>query len=75
MGRFHYLRYRGVPEGFIRHISGFPIVGSVLVVLLLPAFYDSRVLLWIGGVIAFLDTGGLHVFVCAMIYAVFKGQL
>ena len=74
-GRYPYLRFRGVPAESIRNISGFPLFGSLFVALSLPAFSNSPSIFWTGAVIAFLHTGGLHVFCFVMICAAFKGHL
>lgn len=51
-----------------RWVSGFPLVGSLLVVLAGVVFHDAPVFFWGGMVIALLDTGGLHWLVGTMLW-------
>ena len=74
VGRYPLLRWRGIPADDIRHVSGFPLVGSLLVVLTLGAITNPAIW-WLGLVIAFLDTGGLHMFGIAMLVAALRGKL
>ncbi len=68
VGRYPLLRLRGVPVNDIRHVSGFPLIGSLLIVLTLAAV-SNPVIWWLGLAISFLDTGGLHVFAIVMLVA------
>jgi hypothetical protein len=49
-------------------VSGFPGVGSVMVVGSLVELHESPVLFWAGVTIALLDTGGLHWFAGIMLW-------
>ncbi|HEX6885238.1 MAG TPA: hypothetical protein VF530_17825, partial [Planctomycetota bacterium] len=63
----HYpiLRARGVSRGDYRHVSGIPLVGSlvVLVALFLGLDGNLRIAAW---TLIALDTGGLHWFVLSL---------
>jgi hypothetical protein len=53
-------------------ISGFPLVGSVLVALSLFKFYDLFWILTVALVLIAIDTGGVHWFIGALIYQNFR---
>ena len=62
------LRRRGVPLQEIQHVSGAPLLGSLFVLVGLPAVYAVPGLLPLGIVLMLIDTGGLHWFLGTMLF-------
>lgn len=61
-------------HGEYRFVSGFPLVGSLMLVgsfFLFPAGYILRL---VALVIALFDTGGIHWFCVMMVYDFFRGR-
>jgi hypothetical protein len=54
--------------GEYKHVSGFPLVGSLLLLIVVVALRESPWLFWTGITLALLDTGGLHWFVGVMLW-------
>jgi hypothetical protein len=68
--RYALYRLRGRTEEY-RHSSGFPFLGSVMVVFILirpPAFHFPLWAVLTGLVLATIDTGGPHWFIASQIY-------
>jgi len=57
----------GSPETY-RRISGFPLIGSLLVALSLFKFYDTPWILGVALVLIAIDTGGVHWFAGVLVY-------
>lgn len=49
-------------------VSGFPVLGSLLVVIAVAILHEHPVFFWGGITIALLDTGGLHWFAGVMLW-------
>lgn len=60
--RYPVHRLRGRAADDYRWISGYPLVGSLVVFACLPFVYHVPLLFWVGVGCAALDTGGLHWF-------------
>ena len=71
--RYPLLRLRGVPVEDIGHVSGFPLIGSLLILLTLFAVSDPMVW-WLGLSIGVFDTGGLHFFAVVMLVDSLRGK-
>lgn len=71
--RYLIFRWRGGSANDYHWISGYPLVGSILVVLSLLLMPASFWLLWFGIVCAVLDTGGLHWFAGTMLVSAVRG--
>lgn len=66
--RFAIHRWRGLQKDSYRWVSGFPMIGSLLVALSLLHFHSMPVMFAIGiGLIA-ADTGGIHWFIFTIIF-------
>jgi hypothetical protein len=52
-----------------RWVSGFPLVGSLSLVVSVVLLRESPLLFWGGIIIALLDTGGLHWFAGVMVWS------
>lgn len=61
-------KYRGGKKEDNKWISGFPLVGSLLVALSLLASWQSTWILVVSVTLILIDTGGLHWFAGTMIY-------
>lgn len=77
--RYPLHRWRGKPRSEFRWISGFPLVGSLGLVIGLVLMRFSRgvlptPLLAVALVIAVLDTGGIHWFVATQVWDRFGGD-
>jgi len=51
-----------------RHISGFPLVGSLLLIVSFFCFSSGHTLRWAALIVALFDTGGIHWFCFSMLY-------
>ena len=60
--RYPVFRLRGGETADYRWMSGYPLVGSILVLVCLPFVFDNAWLFWFGAICSTLDTGGLHWF-------------
>jgi hypothetical protein len=49
-------------------VSGAPLIGSLLVVMVLPGMREVPFIFWLGVVAAILDTGGFHWFVASQLW-------
>ncbi len=56
-----------------RFVSGFPVVGSLLLVISFLAFPADHILRPVALVVAVFDTGGIHWFCIMMAYDLFRG--
>jgi hypothetical protein len=74
--RYSIHRLRGGTRANYKYVSGFALLGSLLVALSLLKFYSHPVLLTIAIILILIDTGGLHWFLGSMFYhyAVLKGD-
>lgn len=73
--RPYWIRWRhDIPFDQQQHVSGAPLFGSLLAVAGAFALPDNSGLFAPVLLIAFFDTGGLHVFAAVMIYQKLKGQ-
>ncbi len=66
--RYPLYRIRGGKKRDYRFVSGFPIIGSLSILLSLGFVQMPVYLRWFGAVCAILDTGGLHWFLVVMVY-------
>jgi hypothetical protein len=66
--RYAWHRLRGLPRESYKHISGFPIFGSLFVALSLLKFHNIIAMVIAGIVLILIDTGGLHWFIGVMLY-------
>jgi hypothetical protein len=57
-----------------RFISGFPLVGSLLLVASFFCFPSEHALRWAALIIALFDTGGIHWFCGTMVYDALRGR-
>ena len=57
-----------------RFVSGFPLVGSLLLVISYILFPADRVLRPVALVVALFDTGGIHWFCIMIVYNFFRGR-
>lgn len=64
----------GAPDDY-HWVSGFPVVGSLFIVLSLVLMQTNSWPLWLGIICAALDTGGLHWFGGAMLVMAARGKL
>jgi hypothetical protein len=62
------LRLRGQTEESYRPVSGFPLVGSLLVALSLLALHSRTGVVSAAVVLMLVDTGGIHWFIGSMIH-------
>lgn len=60
--RYPVHRLRGRAPDDYRWMSGYPLVGSLVVFVCLPFVFHIPWLFWLGVICAALDTGGLHWF-------------
>src|SRR6202795_4449569 len=70
--RYPLHRWGGGSRESYRWISGFPLVGSLLVALSLFKFYDLPWILTVALVLIAIDTGGIHWLVGVLIYQNFR---
>jgi hypothetical protein len=61
-------RLRGLPKESYRWVSGFPLLGSLLVALSLITLHEVSGLIPVAMALILIDTGGVHWFVGSMIY-------
>jgi hypothetical protein len=63
--------------GEYKHVSGFPLVGSLSVVIAVVILRGPSLLFWGGATLALLDTGGLHWFVGVILwaYVLYRGRV
>ncbi len=66
--RYPIHRLRGRTPEEIRRVSGFPVVGSLLVVVSLIGLWDDAAARTVGLALILIDTGGLHWFAGVMVY-------
>src|SRR5437016_13188472 len=57
-----------------RFISGFPLVGSVLLLVSFFCFPSGQALRWAALVVGLFDTGGIHWFCGTMLYHALRGR-
>jgi hypothetical protein len=69
--RYPFHRARGLPKESFHWVSGFPVIGSLLVGLSLIGLHAVPVVLPVVIVLIVIDTGGIHWFAGVMIYQVF----
>jgi hypothetical protein len=67
-------RLRGRAEGTYRPVSGFPLVGSLLVAISLVLLHANTVALSVALVLMLVDTGGIHWFFGSMIHRHFRAR-
>jgi hypothetical protein len=70
--RYPLHRYRGGTRENYHWISGFPAIGSLLLWISAYLLAGIPALMWIALAISLFDTGGLHWFAAAMLYAWIK---
>jgi hypothetical protein len=70
--RYPLHRLRGGSRESYRHISGFPLVGSLLVALSIFKFYDMPWIFSVALLLIAIDTGGIHWFTGVLIYQHFR---
>ena len=71
--RYPLFRLRGgAPEDY-HWMSGYPLVGSLVVLICLPFVFSNAWLFWIGIICAALDTGGVHWFLIGFAYVGIRG--
>jgi len=58
---------RGAAADSIRHVSGFPWIGSALVAIAWLSGLDSVLLSVLAGLLILIDTGGIHWFLIIML--------
>ena len=68
------LRRKGVPPNEIRHVSGAPMIGSLFVLVGLPAVHAVPGLVPLGILLILIDTGGPHWFVGTMLFMAIRGR-
>ena len=66
--RYALHRFRGGSRESYRWMSGFPLVGSLLVTLSIVKFYEVPWILTMALVLIAIDTGGIHWFAGVLIY-------
>jgi hypothetical protein len=69
--RYALHRLRGGSRESYRWMSGFPLVGSLLVALSIVRFYDAPWILGIALVLIAIDTGGIHWAAGVLIYQIY----
>ena len=69
--RYPLHRFRGGSRESYRWVSGFPLVGSLLVALSIVRFYDAPWIFAIALALIAIDTGGIHWFAGVLIYQTF----
>jgi hypothetical protein len=70
--RYRVHRFRGGSRDSYRSVSGFPIVGSLLVALSIVRLYDVPWILVFALVLIGIDTGGIHWLAGVLIYQTFS---
>jgi hypothetical protein len=65
---------KGVPRDEIRHVSGAPLLGTVFVLVGLPAVQHVPGLVPLGILLILIDTGGPHWFVGTMLFMAVGGR-
>jgi hypothetical protein len=65
-------RFEG--RGEYRFVSGFPLVGSLMLVGSFFLFAADHILRPVALIIALFDTGGIHWFCIMMVYVFFRGR-
>jgi hypothetical protein len=61
-------RLRGLPAAAYRPVSGFPLVGSLLIALSLIGLHEVAWMIPVSLVLIVIDTGGIHWFLGSMLY-------
>jgi hypothetical protein len=72
--RYALHRLRGLSQESFRLVSGFPLVGSLLVAFSLLALRSLPFMLPVGIALIAIDTGGIHWFIGTMIYHSVRGK-
>ena len=66
--RFPLHRLRGRPRDEFHWVSGFPVIGSLLLVIAAANLTAWPILMWSVLIVSLFDTGGLHWFAAAMLF-------
>ena len=69
--RYSLHRLRGLPRDSFRWVSGFPVVGSLLVALSFIWLHRLPLMIPVCIALVLIDTGGIHWFCGVMMYQVF----
>ena len=56
------------------HVSGFPLVGSPLLVVSFFCFPSEHAVRWAALIVALFDTGGIHWFCYSMLHEAIRGR-
>lgn len=72
--RYPLHRLRGLPKESYRPVSGFPLLGSLLVALSLIELHGITWMIPVAVALILIDTGGIHWFVGSLIYRRVRGR-